>query len=95
MITVPGAGRVVQRGTFWSSSSARKAGTRLACTESRKLTKAGRYRVGCTLTSAARSARSHRSIRVTLRTTFTPTGGSASTITRKVTLKKTRGGVTG
>jgi hypothetical protein len=32
---------------------------------------------------------------VTLRTTFTPTGGSARTITRKVTLKKTRGGVTG
>jgi hypothetical protein len=32
---------------------------------------------------------------VTLRTTFTPTGGSARTVTRTVTLRKTSSGVTG
>jgi hypothetical protein len=32
---------------------------------------------------------------VRLKTTFTPTGGSARSVTRTVTLKKTSSGVTG
>jgi hypothetical protein len=47
------------------------------------------------LTSAVRSARRRGAVRVLLRTTFTPTGGAARTITRLVTLKKTSSGVTG
>ena len=34
-------------------------------------------------------------IRVTLTTTFKPTGGSARSVTRTITLKKTSSGVTG
>ena len=59
------------------------------------ITKAGRHKVNCTLTSAARSARRRGSLRMTLITTFTPTGGTARAISRMVTLKKTSSGVTG
>ena len=76
-------------------SGARSAKALTACTSSRKLAKAGRYTLGCKLTSAVRSARRRGSVRVLLRTTFTPTGGAARTITRVVTLKKTSSGVTG
>ena len=62
---------------------------------SRKITKAGRYKINCTLTARARSARRRGAIRVTLTTTFTPTGGTARSVTRNVTLKKTSSGVTG
>ncbi len=95
LITVPGAGKASQAGTFSASSSARSAKTVTACRDSKKISKAGRYRLSCKLTSAARAARRKHSIRLTLRTTFTPTGGSARTVTRTVTLKKTSSGVTG
>ena len=95
LITVPGAGKASQAGTFSASSTARSAKTVTACRDSKKISKAGRYRLSCKLTSAARSARRKHSIRVTLRTTFTPTGGSARTVTRTVTLRKTSSGVTG
>ncbi|MSX02214.1 MAG: hypothetical protein F2813_03530 [Actinobacteria bacterium] len=95
LITVPGAGKASQTGTFSGSSSARSAKTVTACRASKKVTKAGHYRLSCQLTSAARSARRKGSIRVSLRTTFTPTGGAARTVTRTITLKKTSSGVTG
>ena len=92
---MPGAGSTSQAGTFNSSSSGRSAKLTTACRGTKKVTKAGRYRLSCQLTSAARSARRKGSIRVSLKTTFTPTGGAARTITRIVTLKKTSSGVTG
>ena len=95
LITVPGAGKAAQAGTFSASSSAHSARTATACRDSKKISKAGRYRLSCKLTAAARAARRKHSIRVTLRTTFTPTGGSARTVTRTVTLRKTSSGVTG
>jgi hypothetical protein len=88
-------GTETQRGTFNGSSAARSARTLTACTGSKKITKAGRHKLNCNLTSAARSARRRGSIRVTLTTTFTPTGGVASTVSRTVTLKKSSSGVTG
>ena len=94
-ITVPGAGSTSQAGTFNSSSSGRSAKLTTACRGTKKVTKAGRYRLSCQLTSAARSARRKGSIRVSLKTTFTPTGGAARSVTRNVTLKKTSSGVTG
>ena len=94
-IIVPGPGTETQRGTFNGSSAARSARTLTACTGSMKITKAGRHKLTCNLTSAARSARQRGSIRVTLTTTFTPTGGAASTVTRTVTLKKSGSGGTG
>jgi len=95
VMSVPGAGKASQTGTFSASSSARSAKTVTACRDSKKISKAGRYRLSCKLTAAARAARRKHSIRVTLRTTFTPTGGSARTVTRTVTLRKTSSGVTG
>ena len=78
-----------------ASSGARSSKRVTACKASKKITKAGRYKVNCTLTSAARSARRRGPIRVTLTTTFTPTGGTARSVTRTITLKKTSSGVTG
>ena len=95
LITVPGAGKASQTGTFSASSSAHSAKTVTACRDSKKISKAGRYRLSCKLTAATRAARRNHSIRLTLRTTFTPTGGSARTVTRTVTLRKTSSGVTG
>ena len=95
VIVVSSPGTVTQHGTFNYSSGARSARRLTACTGSKKLTKAGRYKLTCKLTSAARSARRRGSIRVRLTTTFTPTGGTARAVTRNVTLKKTSSGVTG
>ena len=95
VITTGGPGVAQQRGSFSSLSGARSARALIACTGSRKLTKAGRYKLSCKLTSAIRSARRRGAVRVLIRTTFTPTGGTARTITRVVTLKKTSSGVTG
>ena len=94
-ITVSGRGTATQQGSFTAPSGARSSKTVKACSGSRKVTKAGRYRIDCKLTSAARSARRRGSLRMTLITTFTPTGGTASAIERKVTLKRTSSGVTG
>ena len=91
-IVVSDPGAANQAGTFIYAPS----GKRLkACTGSKTITKAGRNKIDCKLTSAARSARRRASIRVTLVTTFKPTGGTARAITRKVTLKKISSGVTG
>ena len=95
VIVVPGVGVATQRGTFIYSSGARSARTLTACTGQKTITKAGRYMVNCALTAAARSARRRGSLRMTLVTTFTPTGGTASAISRTVTLKKASSGVTG
>ena len=94
-LVVSDPGIATQMGTFIYSSGARSARRLTACTGSRKITKAGRYKINCTLTSGARSARRRGSIHVTLTTTFTPTGGTARSVTRTVTLKKTSSGVTG
>jgi hypothetical protein len=93
VVTAPGTAKQV--GTMAASSGARNAKPVTACTGSKKITKAGRHKVNCKLTSAARSARRRGSLRMTLTTTFTPTGGTASAISRMVTLKKTSSGVAG
>jgi hypothetical protein len=95
VITTSGAGAASQRGSFSSSPGSPSAKRLTACTDSKKITKAGRHTLSCKLTSAVRSARRKNSIRVALRTTFTPTGGTARSVTRTVTLKKTSSGVTG
>ena len=94
-ITVSGPGTATQQASFTAPSGARSSKTVKACSGSRKVTKAGRYRIDCKLTPAARSARRRGSLRMTLITTFAPTGGTARSITRTITLKKTSSGVTG
>ena len=94
-LVVSDPGLATQKGTFIYSSGARSTRRLTACTGSKTITKAGRYNINCKLTAGARSARRRGSIRVTLTTTFTPTGGTARSVTRNVTLKKTSSGVTG
>ena len=95
VIVVTAPGTATQFGTFTTSSGARSAKRVTACTGSKTITKAGRHKVNCTLTSAARSARRRGSLRMTLVTTFTPAGGTTSAISRTVTIKKASSGVTG
>ena len=91
-LVVSDPGTAKQSGAFIYAPS---GGRVTACVGSKKLTKAGRYTINCKLTAAARSARRRGAIRLTLITTFSPTGGTASAIERKVTLKRTSSGVTG
>jgi len=88
-LVVSAPGVATQRGTFRTLSGTRGARRPTACTGRRKIIKAGRYTINCTLTAAARSARRHGPIRITLVTTFTPTGGTPRAVRRTVTLKQT------
>ena len=91
-LVVSDPGSAKQKGTFSHAHSTRRL---TACSGSKKLTKAGRYTINCKLTAGARSARRRGPIRVTLTTTFTPTGGTARSVSRTITLTKTSSGVTG
>lgn len=91
LVTVPGAGRLAQAGTFRYRGK-----TRAACVAaSRAVTKAAAVRMQCELTSAVRSARRKGAVRVRLATVFRPTGGTARTITRTVVLRSLKPRYTG
>lgn len=94
-LIVPGPGTATQYGSFSGLPAARGARRLTACTGSKVITKAGRYRIACRLTAAARSARRRGPVRVSLRTTFTPAGGTARTILRTVTLPSNKPNFTG
>lgn len=86
-IRVPGPGRITQRGTYRPGGSASEMfqfATRTACTAKATSTAAGTVTVTCRLTAAARRARTRTPLRVTLSTTFTPTGGTARSTSRTV-----------
>jgi hypothetical protein len=83
-VRVPGAGRISQRGTRSSASGV--AARALVCTDSKKAARAGTYTLTCRANAATRRAQRSGSVRVLLRTTFTPAGGEARTSTRTVTL---------
>ncbi len=95
-LSLPGAGRVLQKGTIRrptsraSSEMAKKAGTLIVCTARKTVTKAGTVTITCRLTAKARAARKTHSLKVSLVTTFTPTDGTAYSVTRTLVLKKTR-----
>jgi hypothetical protein len=97
VVRLPGSGRVVAAGTFRpiASSGGRSTKVVKACSSRLTASKAGSATVICRLTAVARAARRNHSLSVTLRTTFTPTGGTARTVTRVIALKKISGGVTG
>ncbi len=82
-VVVPGPGKLTQRVT-------RTAGSLTVCKTSRKATKAGRVKLTCKLNAATRAALRKRSLRVRVKTTFTPTGGSSASKTQAVTLKSQR-----
>ena len=81
---VPGAGRLTQTGTRASG------GKRIAAcrTRSRSVTQARTLTLTCRTTAATQAARRKAAVKVRLCTTFTPTGGTANTKCRAVTLTK-------
>ncbi|MFM9077615.1 MAG: InlB B-repeat-containing protein, partial [Solirubrobacterales bacterium] len=84
-VKVPGKGRITQRAT------ARKGKKpRTWCKTSKKVGAAGTYRLKCNLGKKGRKAIRKQALKLTLRTTFTPTGGETVTVTRKLTVKRKR-----
>jgi uncharacterized delta-60 repeat protein len=91
-VGVPGAGKITQRGTYRSAGG---RASRTACTSSKSASKAGTYTLTCRLNSAARAQRKKGKLRVRIRTTFTPTGGTARTQARTVTFTSLKPNYTG
>ncbi len=81
-LKLPGPGKVVQ--------VAKKARTMTVCTARKTVAKAGWVTITCRLTAKARAARKKHSLKLRLVTTFTPTGGTAKSVSKTLVLKKTR-----
>lgn len=79
-VTVPGAGQITQ--------SATRAGNKPVCSSSKSAGAAGAQTLTCTVNAATKALLRKGTVKVTLKTTFTPTGGSANTKTNTVTLPK-------
>ncbi len=86
IVVVPGPGTLTQRVTRSSTAAA----VLIVCKTSVKVTKAGRVKLTCKLSAATRAALRKRSLRVSVKTTFTPTGGRPASKTQAVTLKSQR-----
>ncbi len=85
-VRVPGPGTLTQRVTRSSTAAA----VLTVCKASAKATKAGTVKLTCKLSAATRTALRQRSLRVRVKTTFTPTGGLPASKTQAVTLKSQR-----
>ncbi|MFM9045821.1 MAG: hypothetical protein ACKOL0_08585, partial [Solirubrobacterales bacterium] len=80
-VKVSGAGKIAQRTTTGKGKK-----TKTWCRASKNVGKAGTYTLKCNLGKRGRSALRKAALKLTLRTTFTPTGGSAVTANRKLTV---------
>ncbi len=89
-LNLPGPGKVVQVGTTTLGKKAKKAGTMIACRARTTVATAGKVTITCRLNKKARAARKQHALKVRLVTTFTPTGGTAKSISKTLVLKKTR-----
>ncbi len=94
-LNLPGPGNVVQVGTTRlptprATEMAKKAGTMIVCRARKTVTKAGKVTIICRLTAKALAARKKHALKVRLVTTFTPTGGTAFSVSRTLVLKKIR-----
>ncbi|MFM9127470.1 MAG: hypothetical protein ACKOTA_07925, partial [Solirubrobacterales bacterium] len=83
-VTVSGAGAVSQRATTGSKK------LKTWCRVSKTATTATAHTLKCNLGSKGRRALRKGSLKLTLRTTFTPTTGTAATSDRKLTIKRKR-----
>ena len=84
-VRVSGAGKIAQRATTKKGKK-----TKTWCRATKTVTQAGTYTLKCNLGKKGRTALRKAALKLTLRTTFTPTGGSAITDNRKLTLKRKR-----
>ncbi len=85
-VVVPGRGKLTQRVT----RSSKAAAVLIVCKTSVKVTKAGTVKLTCKLSSATHAALRKRSLRVRVKTTFTPTGGLKASKTKLIKLKRRR-----
>ena len=83
-VKVSRAGKVVQRATTG------KGKKKTWCRASKSADKAGSYTLKCNLGKKGRSALRKKALKLTLRTTFTPTLGSAAKAERKLRIKRKR-----
>ncbi len=88
-VVLPGPGTLTQIVTrsVKKKSKTVKIGV---CKTSKKATKAGTVKLICKLSSATRKALRKRSLRVSMRTAFTPTGGLKASKTKTIKLKRRR-----
>ncbi len=86
-LNLPGPGKVKQVGT---TKLTRKARTTIVCTARKTVAAAGKVTITCRLSAKARAARKKHSLKLRLVTTFTPTGGTAKSVSKTLILKKTR-----
>ncbi len=88
-VVLPGPGTITQIVTrsVKKKSKSVKIGV---CKTSKKTTKAGTVKLTCKFSSATRKALRKRSLRVSVKTAFTPTGGLLASKTKTVTLKRKR-----
>jgi len=96
-LTLAGPGKVAQVGITRLSTPRRssemakkKARTMTVCTARKTVAKAGKVTITCRLSAKARAARTKGSLKVRLVTTFTPTGGTAKSVSETLVLKTTR-----
>jgi len=88
---VPGAGKVRQVVT--RVAGGKRVG--VCSTPSKTATGPGRVRLACKVNSATRSAQKKGPVRLRVRVTYTPTGGTSRTVTRYVTLRSLKPNYTG
>ncbi len=85
-VVVRGRGTLSQRVT--RNRSAKSAAVLTVCKTSGKATKAGTVKLTCKLSAATRSVLRKASLRVNVKTTFTPTGGLPTSKLQVMTLKR-------
>ncbi len=84
-LNLPGPGKVTQVGT---TKLSKKARTMTVCTARKTVAKAGTMTIICSMTAKARAAKKKHSLKLRLVTTFTPTGGTAKSVSKTLVLKK-------
>ncbi len=84
-LNLPGPGKVTQVAT---TKLSKKARTMTVCKAQKTVAKAGWVTITCSLTAKARAARLKHSLKLRLVTTFTPTGGTAKSVSKTLVLKK-------
>jgi len=84
-VKVSGKGRISQRATTGKGKKSKNW-----CKTSKTVGTAGTYALKCGLGRKGRKALRKKALKLTLRTTFTPTVGKAVTVNRKLTVKRKR-----
>ena len=86
-LQLPGAGKL----SIASSTKPKKGKAIKLATKAVAVTKSGAQTITVSLSSKAKSAlKKDKKLKVTLKITYTPTGGAAKTITKSVTVKQAK-----